>query len=112
MLDKLLAGGGLLAALAASTCCILPLSLAAAGVGSASLSELTLLAPYQTSIRLLAIGLLGAGFWLAYTPRKATPNLAICTTAPSHALTRSLLWLGALVMTAVLSSGLWGRLVA
>lgn len=43
----LLAGGGLLAAMAASTCCVLPLSLGAVGLGGAWLSTLTALAPYE-----------------------------------------------------------------
>ena len=108
-----LAGGGLLAALAASTCCVLPLSLGAVGLGGAWLATLTALAPYETAFRLLAILLLGAGFWLVYARRTAAdPAAAACPTAPSAWLTKTLLWAGAIVMTLVLSSGWWGQLMA
>jgi mercuric ion transport protein len=44
-----LAAGGLIAALLASSCCILPLVLVSIGAGGAWLARLTALAPYQRS---------------------------------------------------------------
>jgi mercuric ion transport protein len=112
MRAALLAGGGLLAALAASTCCVLPLSLAAAGIGGAWLSTLTALAPYETVFRALAVLLLAAGFWLVYARRPAAADGATCKTVPWRRLTTSLLWAGAIVLALVLSSGWWGQLTA
>ena len=113
MRTGLLAGGGLLAALAASTCCVLPLSLAAVGLGGAWLSTLTVLAPYEAAFRVLAVLLLGAGFWFVYASRAAADSAAACpTTTPSGRVTKTLLWAGAIMMSLVLSSGWWGGLIA
>jgi mercuric ion transport protein len=109
--EGLLAGGGLLAALAASTCCVLPLSLGAAGLGGAWLSTLAALAPYQTAFQLLAIALLGAGFWLIYARPARAASAGACATAPTHRTTKALLWTGAMMMTLVLTSGWWQRFV-
>jgi mercuric ion transport protein len=112
MITKLLAGGGLAAALAASTCCVLPLSLGAVGAGGAWLSTLSVLAPYQTGFSVLAIVLLGAAFWMVYAPRPATAGADACAAAPSQRTTKTALWLGALVTATVLTSGFWTQLVA
>jgi mercuric ion transport protein len=111
MRQVLFAGGGLLAAVAASTCCVLPLSLGAVGLGGVWLSTLTALAPYETAFRMLAILLLGAGFWFAYSRRAAADDAAACPTVPSERITKTLLWAGAVVMVLVLSAGWWGQLI-
>jgi mercuric ion transport protein len=45
--QSLMAAGGLLGALAASSCCILPLALFGLGVSGAWISNFTRLAPFQ-----------------------------------------------------------------
>lgn len=105
------AGGGLLAAIAASACCVLPLALGALGVGGAWLSELTLLAPYRTPLRVVAILLLGAGFWMVYARRTSVVEGASCPAVPGQRVTKSLLWLGLIVLAAALSSDWWVPLV-
>jgi mercuric ion transport protein len=105
------AGGGLLAAIAASACCVLPLAFGALGLGGAWLSSLTAVAPYRTPIRVLAIVLLGAGFWLVYARRTTAREGAACPTAPSQRLTKTLLWLGLFVIIVVLSADWWVPLV-
>ena len=113
MLAKVLAGGGLGAALAASTCCVLPLSLGAAGLGGAWLSRLSILAPYQTAFRVLAILLLGVAFWMVYGRRTAAvAAAAACAVVPSERITKTALWVGAIMMALVLSSGWWERVLA
>lgn len=62
--------GGLLGALAATACCIVPLVLFTLGVGGAWMSNLTSLAPYQPYILALTVGCLGYGYWLVYRSRK------------------------------------------
>lgn len=62
--QRLAAVGGLLTALAASSCCILPLALFGLGVGGAWIANLTQLAPYQPWFIVATIGFLGAGYWL------------------------------------------------
>lgn len=92
MKEKLLAAGGALGAVAASTCCIVPLVLASVGVGGAWIGSLTAMAPYQSIFLAIAIGCLGAGFWMVYGRRQVA-----CATgdkAPSGAgrVIRSVLW--------------------
>ena len=65
-----LAVGGVLGALAASSCCIVPLVLFALGVSGAWIANLTQLAPYQPFFIAATAACLGAGYWLVYRARK------------------------------------------
>ena len=62
--------GGLLGAVAASSCCILPLLLFSLGVSGAWIGNLTRLAPYQPYFIALAIASVGYGYWLVYRSSK------------------------------------------
>src|SRR5437016_12078369 len=62
----LMAVGGLLGALAASSCCILPIVLFGLGVSGAWIGNLTQLAPYQPYIIAATLAFLGGGYWLVY----------------------------------------------
>jgi mercuric ion transport protein len=62
--------GGILRALAASSCCILPLVLFGIGVGGAWIGNFTQLAPYQPYFIAATIACLGYGYWLVYRPSK------------------------------------------
>ena len=62
--------GGLLGAVAASSCCILPLLLFSLGVGGAWIGNLTRLAPYQPYFIAIAIASVGYGYWLVYRSSK------------------------------------------
>lgn len=112
MYDKALAVGGLLAAISASTCCVLPLALGSLGIGSAAVADLGVLAPYQTAFRLAAVGMLGAGLWLAYTRSPVLVDGATCAQRPSTGWTKPILWLGTAVLAAVLSQQVWSRWLA
>jgi mercuric ion transport protein len=68
--QKLIAAGGLLSALAASSCCILPLVLFSLGVSGAWIGNFTQLAPYQPYFIAATIACLGYGFWLVYRASK------------------------------------------
>ncbi|MCE2446693.1 hypothetical protein I8744_27460, partial [Escherichia coli] len=61
--QKLAVVGGLLAAVGASSCCILPLVLFSLGVSGAWISNLTALARYQPLFIAAAVAFLGFGFW-------------------------------------------------
>jgi len=60
----MLAFGGLLGALAAASCCIMPLVLFGLGVSGAWIGNLTRLAPYQPIFITASLACLGAGAWL------------------------------------------------
>src|SRR5258708_1884965 len=64
--QRLVAVGGLLGALAASSCCILPLALFSFGVSGAWIGNLTQLAPYQPYIVAATLAFLGYGYWLVF----------------------------------------------
>src|SRR5258708_4033105 len=61
--QSLLAGGGVLGALAASSCCLVPLALFGIGVGGTWIGYLTRLAPYQPYFLGFAVVCLGIGYW-------------------------------------------------
>src|SRR5260370_13901509 len=76
---KLLTGGGVLGALAASSCCVVPLALFGLGVSGAWIGNLTQLAPYQPYFIAATAACLGGGYWLLYRSRKiACPDEQIC----------------------------------
>jgi len=68
--QRLMAAGGLLGALAASSCCILPLVLFSLGVSGAWIGNFTRLAPYQPYFIAVTIACLGYGYWLIYRSSK------------------------------------------
>jgi mercuric ion transport protein len=72
--QKLVAAGGMLGALAASSCCIVPLLLFSLGVSGAWIGKLTQLAPYQPCFIAATLPLLGYGYWLVF--RSATRSCA------------------------------------
>jgi mercuric ion transport protein len=69
--QKLVAAGGIVGAIAASSCCIAPLALFSLGISGAWIGNLTALAPYQPYFIAATLACLGYGYWLVYRPRKA-----------------------------------------
>ncbi|MGS0024036.1 mercuric transporter MerT family protein, partial [Escherichia coli] len=77
--QRLVAVGGILGALAASSCCIVPLILFSLGIGGAWIGNLTALAPYKPLFVAGTTGVLGYGFYLVYwKPRRACAEDAAC----------------------------------
>jgi mercuric ion transport protein len=64
--QKVMAVGGILGALAASSCCVLPLALFSLGVSGAWIGNFTQLAPYQPYFIAATMAFLGYGYWLVY----------------------------------------------
>jgi mercuric ion transport protein len=78
--QRLLTVGGVLATLAASSCCIVPLALFGLGVSGAWIGNLTQLAPYQPYFIAATAVCLGGGYWLRYRSRKmACAEGEVCT---------------------------------
>jgi mercuric ion transport protein len=63
---QVLAVGGLFGALAASSCCILPVVLFSLGISGAWIANFTQLAPYQPAFIAATVAFLGGGYWLVY----------------------------------------------
>ena len=83
--------GVVVAAIAASACCILPLLLGAASVGTVGLSAA--LTPYRPYFIILTVLLLGGAFYFTYRPQKAECETD-CDAKSVHArrISRALLW--------------------
>ena len=67
----LVAAGGILGAIAATSCCIVPLVLFTLGIGGAWIGDLTALAPYQPIFIAATLIFLGTGYYLVYRRRGA-----------------------------------------
>jgi mercuric ion transport protein len=65
-----MAAGGLLSALAASSCCILPVVLFSLGISGAWIGNFTQLAPYQPYFLAATAVFLGTGYWLVHRASK------------------------------------------
>ena len=99
----LMAAGGLLGALAASSCCILPLVLFSLGVSGAWIGNFTRLAPYQPYFLALTIGCLGYGYWLVYRSSKlACTDGDACARSLPNRLVKTGLILASLLAVAAL----------
>lgn len=103
----LLAAGGLIGALLASSCCVLPLLFASLGISGAWIGQLTALSPYQPYFMGAALAFLGAGFWQAYRrkPEVCLPG-SLCAKPQSGPVTKSILWIGAVFVIAILAINL------
>lgn len=101
--QKLLVAGGVLAALGASSCCILPLVLFSVGVSGAWIGNLTALAPYQPVFVAAALVFLAVGFWRVYRqPKVACAEGSACARPGANRVAKIGLWLAtALVFAAV-----------
>ena len=78
----MLAVGGLVAAIGASSCCVLPLVLFALGISGAWIGNLTALAPYQPIFIGAAAGLLALGYRQAYRRQRTCASDASCAGRP------------------------------
>lgn len=68
--QKLAATGGIIGALAASSCCILPVILFSLGISGAWIGNFTQLAPYKPYFIAATLAFLGAGYWLVHRSSK------------------------------------------
>jgi|SRR5215831_6857340 mercuric ion transport protein len=101
--SRLMAAGGLLGALAASSCCILPLVFFSLGVSGAWIGNFTLLAPYQPYFIALTFAFLVCGYWLVYRSSKldCVDGAACARTLPSKLVMASLIVATTLVVAAI-----------
>jgi mercuric ion transport protein len=90
---KVLSVGGILAALGASSCCVIPFVLFTLGVSGAWIADLTALEPYQPLFVALALGCLAGGFvFLRRRSRMACAEGSYCTRPASERIVRIGLW--------------------
>lgn len=99
----LLSVGGILAALGAASCCVIPFALFLLGVSGAWIGNLTALEPYQPVFAAIAFGFIGYGAYLIYwQPKAACADDSYCARPASSRLAKIGLWsAGALVGVAL-----------
>lgn len=102
--NGVLAAGGIIAALGASSCCILPLVLFSLGVSGAWIGNLTALAPYQPVFFAAALVFLGFGFWRVYhRPASDCADGSACATPASTRMTKISLWAATVLVLGAVS---------
>ena len=99
---RITAVGGILGALAASTCCIVPLILFSLGVSGAWIGNLTALEPYKPIFIVITLGFLGYGYWMVYRKPKACAVDDTCARPLPNLLVKSALWASTLLIVIAL----------
>ena len=111
--QSLAATGGILGAVGASACCILPLVLTIFGITGAWMANLRALAPYQPVFIALTLAAIGYGFYLVYwKPKRACTDGATCArpVVPGKVV-RAALWLASLMVVLAFSFPYWFPLI-
>lgn len=95
--------GGILAALGAASCCVVPFALFMLGVSGAWISNLTALEPYQPMFAAVAFGFLGYGFYLVYRrPKVACAEGSYCAKPGSGRTAKIGLWTATILVVVAL----------
>jgi mercuric ion transport protein len=109
---RLLAAGGILAAIGASSCCVIPFALFSLGVGGAWIGNLTALARYQPAFIAAALLFIGAGFWQVHrNPKQVCADGSSCTPPASNRRARISLWIAAILVVIAALFPIIARLV-
>ena len=107
-----LAAGGVLGAMLASVCCVVPLAFVLLGISGAWIGNLTALEPYKPFTLGMTAILLGAGFWHVYArSRQACTDGTYCARPSSGRTTKIALWGGTLLAIVSATITLWAPLL-
>ncbi len=101
----LLSTGGVLGALAMSSCCILPLALFSLGVTGTWIGNLAALYPYKWFFFIPAAGFIAGGFYKIYRKPKVTEceGRPVCATPISDRINKIALWSASALALAALA---------
>ncbi len=109
--ERLLAAGGIVGAIIAASCCVVPLVLVTLGVSGAWISSLTALEPYKPYFLTVTAILLGAGFWHVYfNPKRACADGSYCARPRSGRITQTALWLATALALLAATVDYWAPL--
>lgn len=89
---RMIAAGGILGAIAASTCCVVPLLLFSLGISGAWVGNLTALQPYKPIFITITLGFLAYGYWMVYRKPKACADGEACARPLPNRLVKTALW--------------------
>jgi mercuric ion transport protein len=99
---RLLSLGGIVAAIGAASCCVIPFLLFALGVSGAWIGNLTALEPYQPIFAAVALGFIGWGAWRLRRKAKMACAEGYCATDRSDRIARLGLWTAAVLIVIAL----------
>lgn len=103
-----IASAALIGAGLASACCVVPLVLVTLGISGAWIANLTALEPYKPYVATVTLVLLGYGFWHVYfKPKPVYEDGSYCARPQSGRLTKTLLWLGLIIVIVALTLDWW-----
>lgn len=109
--ERWLATGGIVGAIMAASCCVVPLILVTLGVSGAWIGSLTALEPYKPYFLAVAAILLGAGFWHVYMkPQRACAEGSYCARPRSGHVTQAVLWLATALALLAATVDYWAPL--
>ena len=107
--QRLLAVGGVVGALAAVSCCVVPLGLFALGASGAWVANLTQFAPYHGYFIAATLACLGGGYWLAYrSAKRACAEGNACARPLPHRVVK----LGLVVSTVLVAAAIGADFLA
>lgn len=107
----LLAVGGMIGAVLASSCCIVPLLLVTLGVSGAWIGNLTALAPYKPYFIAATVIFLAAGYWRIYVkPKRVYADGSYCASPISGRVTKSALWVATALVLVAITIDYWAPL--
>ncbi|MCI0431458.1 MAG: mercury transporter MerT [Rhodospirillales bacterium] len=105
------AAGGVIGAILASACCILPLALLTLGISGAWIVNLTALEPYKPISAAVALAFIGLGFWQVYVRAKpACADGSYCARPSSSRITKAALWFATVLVLLAVTINWWAPL--
>jgi mercuric ion transport protein len=106
-----LAVGGIVGAVLASSCCIVPLVLVTLGASGAWIGNLTLLEPYKPYLVVVTLAFLAGGFWHVYFRAKSQcTDGGYCARPQSALITKSVLWVATIIVALAMTLQWWAPL--
>ncbi len=106
-----LAAGGLTGAILASSCCIVPFVLLSLGVGGAWIGNLAALEPWKPYFIAVSVIFLGLGFWHTYWRKPPMcKDGSYCARPSASSISKSALWLAAIIVALAATIDLWAPL--
>lgn len=105
------AAGGIVGALLASSCCILPLALVLLGVSGAWIGNLTALEPYKPWFVGATLVFLALGFRQVYfRPKPSCQDGSYCARPQASLITKSALWTATVLIALAMTIQWWAPL--
>jgi mercuric ion transport protein len=102
---------GVIGAILASSCCILPFAFLMLGVSGAWIGNLTVLEPYKDYFAAVTLVFLGVGFWQVYVKPKKQCDEGYCATPRSDRFIKIILWVSAVLVLLALTVDIWAPIL-